>query len=287
MSIENQSGVLQKQILHAKKHWRNFLPHENADSNFQSAVLSILESLIIPRLLEAEKIRTRHLSLSFSSSTLPSQKEIEKFADICISQDKKCTQTFVNHFLEIGLSKEDIFLKLISPTARYLGSKWDDASIDFPQVNQGLVRLHDIANEFKLVYKEGVIGKSKVKRIMLASAPGSLQMIGTTFVADFFHKQDWQVAVSIPSSADELIQAVSQQWFDVIGLSISMVQQLDTLADLINQFKCSSLNPCLAVLLDGNIFAVKEFRAIDFCADDICVNAKHAVSLAESLLPRV
>ena len=90
---------------------------------------------------------------------------------------------------------------------------------------------------------------------------------------------------SIPSSANELVQAVSQEWFNVVGLSISMEQQLLTLAELISQFKCSSVNPRVAVLLGGPIFEVKELRAIDFGADDICVNAKHAVGLAASLLP--
>ena len=210
-----------KKILHENKHLRNFLTHENADSNFQFSVLSIVESQIIPRLLNAQKIRTRHLSLVSSLRKLPSQKEIEKFADLCVSQDPKVAQAFVDHCLEIGLRKEDIFLELIAPAARYLGSQWDDECMDF----------------------------------------------------------------SIPSSANELVQAVSQEWFDVVGLSISMEQQLLTLAELISQFKCSSVNPRVAVLLGGPIFAVKELRAIDFGADDICVNAKHAVGLAASLLP--
>ena len=285
MSLQNQSGILQKQILHENKHLRNFLTHENADSNFQFSVLSIVESQIIPRLLNAQKIRTRHLSLVSSLRKLPSQKEIEKFADLCVSQDPKVAQAFVDHFLEIGLRKEDIFLELIAPAARYLGSQWDDDCMDFSQVNLGLVRLHAIANEFRLAYKEGLCDKGKVKRVMIASAPGSLHMLGTTIVADFFREKGWQVVMSIPSSANELVQAVSQEWFDVVGLSISMEQQLLTLAELISQFKCSSVNPRVAVLLGGPIFAVKELRAIDFGADDICVNAKHAVGVAESLLP--
>ncbi|MSP34247.1 MAG: cobalamin B12-binding domain-containing protein [Limnohabitans sp.] len=287
MSLQNQNGILQKQILHENKHLRNFSTHEHTDSNFQFSVLSIVESQIIPRLLKAEKIRTRHLSLVSSLRKLPSQKEIEKFADLCVSQDQKVTQAFVDHFLEIGLRKEDIFLELIAPAARYLGSQWDDDCMDFSQVNLGFIRLHAIANEFRLAYKEGGFAKGKVKRVMIASAPGSLHMLGTTIVADFFCKKGWQVVVSIPSCANELVQASSDEWFDVIGLSISMEQQLSTLSELISQFKCSSVNPRVAVLLGGPIFAVKELRAIDFGADDICVNAKHAVGLAASLLPHV
>ena len=285
MSLENKSGILQKQILHENKRWKNFFNHENRDWTFQFSVLSVVESQIIPLLLNAQKIRTRHLSLVSSLRKLPSQKEIEKFADLCVSQDPKVSQAFVDHFLEIGLSKEDIFLELIAPTTRYLGSQWDDDCMDFSQVNLGLIRLHAIANEFRFAYKTDLFVKGKVKRVILASAPGSLHMLGTTIVADFFHKEGWQVVVSNPSSANELAQAVSQEWFDVVGLSISMVEQLSNLADLISQFKSLSLNPRVAVLLGGPIFALKELRAIDFGADDICVNAKHAVGLAASLVP--
>ena len=284
MGSENQRGISQKNFLHENKYWRNFLTHENRHSNCQFPVLSIVESQIIPRLLNAEKIRTRHLSLVSSLRKLPSQKEVAKFANLCISQDHKVAQALVDQHLLIGLSKEDIFLELIAPAARYLGSQWDDDCMDFSQVNLGLVRLHAIANEFRLDYKEGRFAKGKVKRVLMACAPGSLHMLGTTIVADFFREKGWQVVVSIPSSVNELVQAVSQEWFDVVGLSISMEQQLSTLAELISQFKCSSLNPRVAVLLGGPIFALRELRAIDFGADDICVNAKHAVGLAVSLL---
>ena len=71
MSLQIQNGILQNKILHENKHLRNFLTHENADSNFQFSVLSIVESQIIPRLLNAQKIRTRHLSLVSSLRKLP------------------------------------------------------------------------------------------------------------------------------------------------------------------------------------------------------------------------
>ena len=261
-----------------------FPAHKNVESSDQRSIFSILESQIIPRLLKVDRIRTRHLSLVSSSHTLPSQDELEIFVDLCISQDQKVSQAFVNHFLELGLNEDDIFLELIAPAARYLGSQWDDDHLDFSQVNLGLVRLHAICNEIRFIHKDGSFFKSKVHRVMIASAPGSLHMLGTTILAEFFRKEDWQVVVAIPSSANELVQAVSNEWFDVIGLSISMEQQLANLADLIDQLRCLSLNPRLVVLLGGPIFSVKELLASDFGADDICVNANHAVCLATSLL---
>jgi len=263
-----------------------FTAHKNAESIDQYSIFSILETQIIPHLLKADRIRKRHLTLVPSSRALPSQNELEIFVNLCISQDQKVSQAFVDHFLEKGLNKEDIFLELIAPAARYLGSQWDDDRMDFSQVNLGLVRLHAICNEIRFIHKDGSFFKSKVHRVMIASAPGSLHMLGTTILAEFFRKEDWQVVVVVSSSANELVQAASNEWFDVIGLSISIEQQLTNLADLIDQLKRLSLNPRLAVLLGGPIFSFKELLASHFGADDICVNAKHAVCLATSLLPK-
>ena len=258
--------------------------HGGFYSNFQTSILSIVKSQIIPGLLEANRNKTRHLSLIFSSRAIPSQKEVEIFVDLCVSQDPKISLAFVNHFLNDGLSTEDIFIDLITPAARYFGSQWDDGRMDFSQVNLGLIRLHAIANEIGFAHKDGPSSKGKVYRVIIASAPGSEHMLGTAVVADFFRKEDWQVVVAISSSANKLIQTVSNEWFDVIGLSVSIEHQLTNLADLIDQFKRTSLNPHVVILLGGPIFVVKEFRASDFGAGEICVNAKHAVGLALSLL---
>jgi methanogenic corrinoid protein MtbC1 len=263
------------------------LPHKQRRTNFecQSSILSIVEAQIIPRLLVSKQIGKPHLTLVSSSKAMPSQKEIETFTDLCVSESSKDAQSFVDDFLDTGLSTEDIFLGLLTPAAKYLGSQWDDDRMDFSQVNLGLVRLHSIANEIRCTSKSGQLVKDKAKCVMIASAPGSMHMLGTTIVADFFRKEDWQVVVAISSSANELVKTVSNEWFDVLGLSLSIDQQLTGLADLIDQFKSLSLNPRMVVMLGGPIFSAKKLDAKDFGAHGICDNAKHAVGLAVSLLP--
>jgi len=263
-------------------------PHKHRRTNFecQSSILSIVESQIIPRLLVSDRIGKPHLTLVSSSKAMPSKKEIEIFTDLCSSDSSKDAQSFVDDLLNKGLTKEDIFLELITPAAQYLGSQWDDDRMDFSQVNLGLVRLHSIANEIRCTSKSDQFAKGKARRVMMASAPGSMHMLGTTIVADFFRKEDWQVVVAISSSANELVQTVSNEWFDVLGLSLSIDQQLTGLADLIDQLKSLSLNPRMVVMLGGPIFSAKKLDANDFGANGICDNAKHAVGLAVSLLPK-
>jgi methanogenic corrinoid protein MtbC1 len=104
-------------------------------------------------------------------------------------------------------------------------------------------------------------------------------------VADFFRKEGWQVVVEISSSKKELVQAVENEWFDTVGLSVSIAPQLADLGDLVDQIKRFSRNPRLVVLLGGPIFTVQNFQAKDFGASVICIDAKEAVSLALALQP--
>jgi hypothetical protein len=142
------------------------LPHKQRRTNFecQSSILSIVEAQIIPRLLVSKQIGKPHLTLVSSSKAMPSQKEIETFTDLCVSESSKDAQSFVDDFLDTGLSTEDIFLGLLTPAAKYLGSQWDDDRMDFSQVNLGLVRLHSIANEIRRTSKSGQLVNGKAKR---------------------------------------------------------------------------------------------------------------------------
>ena len=251
----------------------------------QTSILSIIEAQIIPRLLKAERAIGTKLTLVPASRAMPSAEEIHSFVNLCVSPDPHAAQIFVNKLLKEGLNTEHIFLELITPAARELGTQWDLDRMDFVDVTHGLVRLHAIAHEIGFAYRDGPVVQGDVKRVMIASAPGSKHLLGPTIVADFFRKEGWQVVVEISSSKKELVQAVENEWFDTVGLSVSIAPQLADLGDLVDQIKRCSRNPRLVVLLGGPIFTVQNFQASDFGASVICIDAKEAVSLDLALQP--
>lgn len=251
----------------------------------KSSIFSIIEAQIIPRLLKAERMIGSELPLVTASRAMPSTEEIHSFVNLCVSPDPLVAQIFVNRLLKEGLNTEHIFLELITPAARELGTQWELDRMDFVDVTHGLVRLHAIAHEIGFAYQDGPVLQGEIKRIMIASAPGSEHLLGPTIVADFFRKAAWQVVVEIASSKKQLVQAVENEWFDTVGLSVSIAPQLTDLADLVDQIKQRSRNPRVVVLLGGPIFTVQNLQASDFDAAGICVDAKEAVSLALALQP--
>ncbi len=252
----------------------------------QASILAVIESEIVPRLLKAQRVDRSYLSLVPASRALPTQHEIAAFLELCIGQDSQAAQAFVDRLLKEGLNTEHIFLELITPTARALGTRWEDDTLDFTQVTHGLVQLHSITHAIGFAYDEGPRIQGDVKRVMIASAPGSEHLLGPTIVSEFFRREGWQVVVEISPSAKELAQTVAGEWFDTVGLSVSINQQLTDLDGLVAKIRHSSRNPRLSVLLGGPIFTVRAFEASAFGADGICTDAKDAVAMAIASLPK-
>jgi methanogenic corrinoid protein MtbC1 len=217
---------------------------------------------------------------------MPTQQEIAAFLELCIGPEPMAAQAFVDRLLRDGLNTEHIFLELITPTARALGARWDDDTLDFMQVTHGLVQLHAITHEIGFAFEQGPRIQGDIKRAMIASAPGSEHLLGPTIVSEFFRRGGWQVVVEISPSAKELAQAVASEWFDTVGLSVSINQQLNGLDALVAQIRQRSRNPRLSVLLGGPIFTLREFQATAFGADGICTDAKDAVAMAVATLPK-
>ena len=101
--------------------------------------------------------------------------------------------------------------------------------------NHFIVDIHAITHAIGFAYEEGPRIQGETKRVMIASAPGSEHLLGPTVVSEFFRREGWQVVVEISPSAKELAQAVAGEWFDTVGLSVSINQQLSGLDALVAQ----------------------------------------------------
>jgi hypothetical protein len=251
----------------------------------ETSIQSVIESEIIPRLLRSQSLSLTAVSDAQDQGRHPNQFEIEAFVSMCIAEEPLLANAYVQQMMAEGTSQETIFLQLITPAARLLGQQWDDGLIDFIEVTHGLVRLQSITHEIGYANQGGPLVSGDVKRIMIASAPGSEHLLGPSIVTEFFRKEGWQVVLEVSPSALELEQSARREWFDAIGLSISIQSQLEGLGDLVQRIRKSSLNPRTVIMLGGPIFTVMDLKASDFGVDGISTDAQQAVVLALSLQP--
>lgn len=246
------------------------------------SLTEVIETQIIPRLIQAHRVALPESARSAQGPAI-SPKQLASFVALSKSSQVNETTQFIDELLHQGVTTERIFLELITPAARQLGLMWEQDLCDFTEVTCGLVRMHEITHRLGFEYQNGPQYGSDVPRIMLASAPGSQHFLGMTIVSDFFRKAGWEVVIEISVSEIELVHAVSNEWFDVIGISCGTEAQLKTLTGLIRALKAASGNPAPAVLLGGPIFTVQQHDAKSLHADGICTDVSEAVALAAVL----
>ncbi len=245
------------------------------------SLTEVIETQIIPRLVQAHRVALPDANAPTAGPGI-SPKQLASFVALSKSSSSSETTQFIDELLHQGVTTDRIFLELIAPAARQLGVMWEQDLCDFTEVTCGLVRMHEITHRLGFEYQNGPQLGGDVQRIMLASAPGSQHFLGMTIVSDFFRKAGWDVVIEISLSENELMHAVNNEWFDVIGISCATEAQLKTLPGLIRALKASSGNPEPGILLGGPIFTVQQHDARSLGADGICIDVKEAVALAAS-----
>jgi methanogenic corrinoid protein MtbC1 len=243
---------------------------------------TVLESQIIPRLVQAH--RTGENRAANDSASRPLGDEIAMFAGLCATGERQKAALLIERLREEGLDQEGIFVDLITPAARYLGQQWEEDHLGFADVTVGLVLMQEVIHGMGYEYHDGPQQASGVKRVMLASAPGSQHVLGLSIVSELFRKAGWQVVLEVSPSRTELCHAVQNEWFDLIGLSVALDSQLGSLSSLVDSLKTASRNPTTPVLLGGPVFSVGQQCAESFGAQAICVDARECVQLALSAL---
>jgi methanogenic corrinoid protein MtbC1 len=250
----------------------------------KDSLLAVIEEQIIPRLLNVQQFFTAK-TIAVTDEILNSeQPEFEAFTQHCLKGDALKANQIVDALSDRGLANDRIFLELITPAARHLGALWDQDLCDFTQVTCGLAMMHQMI--YRLGYEspagQNAVGASE--RVMLACAPGSQHFLGLTIVADFFRQAGSEVVLEISSSESELLRAVANEWFDVVGISVALETQLPKLPDLIAHLRANSGNPKVRVVLGGPIFLIHDFSPDNLGADAIFTDAREAVGAVQRLV---
>ncbi len=264
----------------------NFKAADSQHYECRESLVEVIQEQIIPRLLNSQQF----LAVSGNDSGYEAPLDLDigpqvlAFAEACIHSDTQAANAIVDQLIDRGLRSDRLFLELITPAARHLGILWEQDLCDFTQVTCGLAQMHQITYRLGYEFQDGPHVEGAVERVMLACAPGSQHFLGLTIVADFFRKTGSEVVLEISSTETELVRAVSNEWFDVIGLSVAIETQLPALPALVQKLRAGSGNPKVRIVLGGPIFLLRKFEPTEFSADAISTDAREAVVVVKQLV---
>ena len=240
----------------------------------------VIEGEILPRLLLAHDCLAR--PESGTPPPNPDRLDIAEFARRLCGAEPGPAWEFIVAARRMGRTTSELFLEVLTPTARYLGKLWETDHCDFVEVTVGLRRLQEIL--WRLSPEDEAAGAriEEAPRALLLPTPGETHVFGVAIVEAFFRAAGWRVKRGELDFAEDL----ASDWFDLVGFSLSGERHLDALARAIRAARAASRNPALFVLVGGPIFLDDAALVLRVGADGTASDAPGAVQLARSLLRR-
>lgn len=256
--------------------------HDSADLTGDS-INSIIEGELIPRLMMAHSSGSQRSKTAGSSEIDPAA--AKRFSTLPLSLEACSLLEEVDAFLDDGVSVEAVYLDLLAPSARRLGTMWEEDECDFIDVTMGLWRLQEVMREISS--RTPIRLKSSAPdayRALFAPMPGDQHGFGAQIIDEIFARAGWQSTVLAKPLRKELLDMVSREPFDLVGLTLSRECPSAAITNLIKAMRGVSANPYLSILIGGHMINQNPAIVAEVGADGTGADARAALEVAQRLV---
>lgn len=245
-----------------------------------------IESEVIPRLMLAHRISPEWGLDPLQSSPQLKAGNVEDFTQLVLDNDYSLAAAYIEARRGEGAPLDQIFLDLMAPSARLLGEYWDKDYCDFTQVTIGLSMLQQLLRKYSPAATVDGEVNAPARQALVMPAPGEQHTFGISMVEEFMRNGGWNVQHHPAQCADELVRMVQDNWYALVGLSLSNETLYQALADCIDDIRCKSRNGSIGVMVGGPFFLEHPDLFQSVGADATAVNGPDAVIQARSLVHR-
>lgn len=252
------------------------------DVEYARSLSRLIESEIIPRLLVAHSSGPHAAPDAVQNDSIEAA-EVEAFAPLALQVEADELLAHVDGLIARGVSLDTLMVDLLAPAARLLGQFWEDDRCDFVDVTMGLWRLQEVVHEVSARAPIAVHGGPE-RCALFASMPGDQHSFGTVVIDELFGRNGWMTDRLSEATTADLVERVGDQWFDLIGLTISCDYHIATLSSMIEALRDASRNPRVCVMVGGRVFVDNAALAAQVGADGTAPDARVAVRVAGDLV---
>lgn len=247
------------------------------------SINAIIENDIIPRLMMAHSMSGFASSKKGMSGIAPS--DANRFALLPLRLEAANLMDEVDAFLAEGVSVEAIYIDLLAPAARRLGEMWSNDECDFVDVTMGLWRLQEVMRDIsdRAPGQRAQISQ-QAPRALFAPMPGDTHSFGAQMIDEVFARSGWNSTVVSKPLRKELLDIVSKEPYDLVGLTVSRDCPSSALQNLIKTMRGVSANPSISIIIGGHMINQNPALVAEVGADGTGADARAALSVAERLV---
>ena len=217
---------------------------------------------------------------------LPDWVSPAQFAEMVLDDNEDLALQHFQHMRTAGIADEILLLELLAPTSIELGRRWEQDLSDFAEVTIGVCRLHRLLRSLHPQHNRRLDTQAHGGRVALAPAPGEQHSFGLLLVGELLFRAGWYTDVDIDSDSDQLNQTVTQNWYEMVGISVSCESRLQSTAELIASVRKDSCNPDVAILVGGRVFDENRQLGIEIGADEVVTQEADITTIAAKYVPQ-
>lgn len=254
-----------------------------ADVDYDRSLSTLIESEIIPRLIVAHSVDEAIITKSGHDEMIEPG-EVETLAPLALQIEASALLAHIETVLARGVSVDTVMVDLLAPTARLLGQYWDDDLCDFIDVTMGLWRLQEVVHEIASRMPADRLAAAGGHRVLFASMPGDQHSFGAVLIDELFRRSGWVTDRISEAPTADLLKRVADEWFDMVGLTVSCDCHIDDLPSVITGLRSVSRNPRVCVMVGGRVFSEDPDLAFKVGSDGTARDAKLALEVASELV---
>jgi hypothetical protein len=148
---------------------------------------------------------------------------------------------------------------LFERAASMLGDRWLDEEIGETDLTLALMTLQTAVHEIENAQDPVLEAMPEMRSVLVAPLPGEPHLLEASLHREALWRAGWRVDCDWPSNDSALERLVTDQWFDVIDLTLSCAlpheHLLQRMGRTIAALRRCSRNPRLAIVVGGRLFA--------------------------------
>jgi methanogenic corrinoid protein MtbC1 len=259
---------------------------KSTDKQPVDILVRMLDEEIIPRLLVSHKANASLEDLANPGQRNVTTIESDYLVGLVVNGSQETSLEFVKKLIEKQVSTDSIYLDLIPQTARKLGELWENDICTFSDVTVGLWRLQHILYELSHHFQNQDNKPVGTLNALLIPAFNSQHTLGLFILVEFFRRAGWRVSGEPKLTPSELSRLVFTQWFDVIGISVGTIQEVESLNELIQTLRAKSMNSQVSFMVGGPLFISNPEYFASVNAEIKSSDANDAIRQAEILISK-
>lgn len=201
-----------------------------------SRLSQTIEGDIIPRLMLAFNSPQAAAAENLLSDP-PFVADVDEFVQLLLHHDADVAASYVSTLRSEGTPLATLYLDLLAPAARRLGTMWEEDECSFTDVTIGVCRMHQVLLGFSRCFDATRSGDDSTRTALILPAPGEQHTFGLFMVMEFLRKAGWNCCTGTATTRRDFLRAARREPFDVIGISISSDQFIDEAAGVVAELR--------------------------------------------------